>query len=63
MIVHVSYLLRKSTRSSHRDAAGRTGDGGSRVDRKGLDGGRDRNGASEAGKEGGLETESIGMSW
>ena len=38
------------------------GDGGSRVDRKGLDGGRDRDGGSEPGKGGGSETDDIGMS-
>ena len=34
-----------------------TGDGGRRVDRKGLDGGKNRDGRSEAGKEERSETE------
>ena len=46
-----------STRSSHGDAGGRTGNRGRKVDRKGLDGGRNRDGGSEAGKEGGSETD------
>ena len=45
------------TRSSRRDAGGRTGDGGRRVNSKRLDGGKDRDGGSEAGKEGRSETE------
>ena len=39
------------------DARGRTGDGERSVDRKGLAGGRHPNGGSDAGKEGGSETE------
>ena len=57
MIVHISCLLWNSTRSSRRDAGEQTGDEGTRVDRKGLDGGRDRDGGSEAGKEEGSEAE------
>ena len=55
MTVYISCLLWNSTRSSRRDAGGRTGDGWRRVDRKGLNGERGRNGGSEPGKEGGSE--------
>ena len=52
MIVRrISCLLWNWTRSSSWDAGGPTGDGGRRVDSKGLDCGRDRDGGSEAGKE------------
>ena len=44
MVVHISCLLWNSTRSSCRDAGKRTRDEGGRVDRKGLDDGRERDG-------------------
>ena len=46
-----------TTRSSRRDAGRRAGDGSRRIGRKGLDGGRDWDGGSEAKKEGVSETE------
>ena len=57
MVVLISCLLWKLTRSSRRDARGRTEDGGRTVDRKGLDRGRDRDQAREARKEGESEIE------
>ena len=57
MTLHISCLLWNSTRSSRRDIEGWTEGGERRIDREGLDGGRDRDGGSEAGTEGGFETE------
>ena len=63
MIVHISCLLWKSTRSSRRDAGGRTGDGGRRVGDIGMEEVRQgrkeearQSGRLEGGKEGGRET-------